>query len=376
MTDLLTELMHDKADSLGAPDLDVLAMVREGNRRVRRRRSAVSGAGVAAAVVAAIVVPRMLTIDPDAARELEPAPAPASAFATPQPAWATGSIVHVGDEQFDVGHRVSTLFVTTAGIVFADDSGTVYASHWTGAPTEIGTADLSYGHLVGDRSRAGWIDHPHGSAPAFMVYDQATGQMEQATYDTAGEGATEYHPSLFAIDGDDVYLRDARGVIRWDLDTGDQTLLGRPQGAEIQDVKAGVIAHTLPSEDALSSSSVSFYAGTDFGTGGPLDVTQNGALNPSGTRLLGVGSDGGAVIVDTASGEIASPEVPGYNEPSPYDWVDDDTYVATATKSTGTTDEKDLLTCDIGGGCTVVVSDFAEESESVVFSLGFAGPGS
>lgn len=365
MTELLKDMMNDRAGSLDAPDLDVLGMVREGNRRVRRRRGAVLGAGVAAAVVAAIAVPRMLTDDPDAARDL----VAASAFATPQPAWAIGSTVHVGDESFDVGHGVSELFVTTAGIVFADDSSTVYASDGTGS-TAVGEMDPAYGRMVGDGSRAGWIDHPDGSAPVFTVYDQATGETEQVAYDTAGEGATEYHPSLFAIDGDDVYLRDARGVIRWDLASGEQTLLGRPQGAEIQDVKSGVIAHTLPEGD-----DVKFYAGTDFGTGGPLDVIQNGALNPSGTRLLGLGVGDDAVIVDTATGAMTSPETPGYIEPSLYAWVDDDTYVATATKATGTTDQ-DLLTCDIGGGCTVVVSDFAEESDSVVFSLGFAGPGS
>ena len=40
MTELLKDMMNDRADSLGAPDLDVLGMVREGNRRVQRRRTA------------------------------------------------------------------------------------------------------------------------------------------------------------------------------------------------------------------------------------------------------------------------------------------------------------------------------------------------
>lgn len=369
MTELLKDMMNDRAGSLHAPDLDVLGMVREGNRRVQRRRTGVLGAGVAAAVVAAIAVPSMLTNNPDAARDL----VAASTFATPQPAWAAGSTVHVGDEQFDVGHRVSELFVTTAGIVFAVDSGTVYASDGTGAPAEIGRADLGHGHLVGDGSRAGWIDHPDGRAPVFTVYDQATGDAEQVVYDTAGEGATEYHPSLFAIDGDDVYLRDARGVIRWDLATEEQTLLGRPAGLEIQDVKSGVIAHSLPKGDG-----VSFYAGTDFGTGGPLEVVQQSTLNPSGTKLLGIGVGSGVAVVDTASGEVSYPQVPtgGYNEASPYVWLDDDTYVATATKAAGAMEQQDLLTCDIAGGCTVAYADFAGDSDSVVFSLGFTGPAS
>jgi hypothetical protein len=367
MTELLKDMMNDRAGSLDAPDLDVLGMVREGNRRVQRRRTGVLGAGVAAAVVAAIAVPTMLTNDRDTAREL----GPASAFATPQPAWAIGSTVHVGDEQFDVGHPVSGLFVTTAGMVFADDSGTVYASDGTGAPAEIGTADPSEGRLLGDGSRAAWIEPRVGAAPEYTVYDQETGEVARSAFQTGDDGATEYDTALFAVDGNDVYFRDSRGIVRWDVESDVQTSLGRPMGADIQDVKSGVIAHSLPVGD-----SVSFYAGTSGGAGGPLDVIQNGALNPSGTKLLASGLDADAVIVDTATGEITSPVAPGYDEPSPYAWVDDDTYVATATRATGSTDQQDLLTCDIGGGCTVAYADFAGESESVVFSLGYAGPGS
>ena len=271
-----------------------------------------------------------------------------------------------------MGHRVSALFVTTAGIVFADDGGTVYASDGTGAPAEIGTADLSEGSLLGEGSRAAWIEPRVGAAPEFTVYDQATGETQQATYDTAGEGATEYHPSLFAIDGDDVYLRDARGVIRWDLATEEQTLLGRPAGLEIQDVKSGIIAHTLP-----KGGGVNVYADTDFGTGGPLNnLTQAMTLNPSGTRLLGSGPGPGPVVTDTTTGEMWPVTTYAYGEVAPVAWLDNDTYSAVGSKPIDGPARQDLLTCDMGNpNCTVVASDFAGESESVVFSLGFAGPG-
>ena len=364
MTDLLTELMHDKADSLGAPDLDVLAMVREGNRRVRRRRNAVLGAGIAAVVVAAIAVPTMLVNGRDTAREVQPT----SIFATPQPAFATGSTVHVGDRSFDVGRPVQALYVTTAGIVFADDAGTVFATDGTEQPEEIGNADLSYGSLVGDGSRAGWIEQQVGRAPVFTVWDQATGKRQTLEFDTAGEGATEYDASLFAIDGADVYLRDARGMIRWNVESGDLTGLGRPQGAEIFDVKSGVIAHTLP-RDPENPVEFDVFAGTDFGGGTPLDLVRASTLNPSGTRLLGYTLEGGAVFADTNDGSITPLSTPGYAQLQPYAWLDVDSFAAVARRQ-GDAPRDDVLACDVDGGCTVVSPDLPESS---VLSVGYAG---
>ena len=360
MTDLLTELMHDKADSLGAPDLDVLAMVREGNRRVRRRRNAVLGAGIAAVVVAAIAVPTMLVNGRDTAREVQPT----SIFATPQPAFATGSTVHVGDRSFDVGRAVQALYVTTAGIVFADAAGIVFATDGTEQPEEIGKADLSYGSLVGDGSRAGWIEQQVGRAPVFTVWDQATGKRQTLEFDTAGEGATEYDASLFAIDGDDVYLRDARGMIRWNVESGDLTGLGRPQGAEIFDVKSGVIAHMLTRVNDFE-----VFASTDFGGGSPLDLTYVRALNPSGTMLLGQLYDGVAVVADTRDGSITPLSTPGYTQLQPYAWLDVDSFAAVARRQ-GDAPRDDVLACDVDGGCTVVSPDLPESS---VLSVGYAG---
>ena len=45
MTGRLKDVMHDRADSLDAPDLDVAAMVRDGDRRVARRRTRTAGVG-------------------------------------------------------------------------------------------------------------------------------------------------------------------------------------------------------------------------------------------------------------------------------------------------------------------------------------------
>lgn len=364
MTELLKDMLHERANSLGAPDLDVLAMVREGNRRATRRRTTLIGLGAAAAVVAAIAVPSALNSGPDTARELQPT----STFTTPQASYADGSTVHVGDTSYDVGHRVQDLFVTTAGIVFADEAGTVYASDGTGS-TEIGDRDVSAGRMVGDGSRAGWVDDEEGAGPVFVVFDQATGETERIDYQVGDEGPTEHHPDLFAIDGDDVYLRDGRGVIRWNLDSGEQTVLGQPVGAEIQDVKSGVIAHTLPPDPELPND-VESFAGADFGLGGPLDLTQAGALNPSGTRLWGVRVSGGPVLADTGTGAITDLGTSGYDLLEPYAWLDDDTFAAAGTTQDAGSARRDVLACDVGGTCTLVSADVPD---SITYSIGYAG---
>lgn len=363
MTELLKDMMNERADSLGAPDLDVLAMVREGNRRAARRRTTVVALGAAAAVVAAFALPSLLADSPDKGRDVQPT----SAFATPQPSYATGSTVHVGTASYDVGRSVSALFVTTEGIVFADDAGTVLATDGAGTPTEIGSADLGHGSLVGDGSRAGWVEHQAGRAPVFTVHDLATGETVVAEYDTAGEGPTEYHPSFFAIDGTDAYFRDARGVIRWDLESGEQEWIGSPLGAELHDVKAGVIAHSLP-RDPDNPVDVEEFAGTDFGSGGPLDLGQASTLNPSGTLLLGSGIDE-AVVADTKDGSITPLTAPGYVELQPYAWLDDDSFAATAATQADPR-RHDVLACDVGGGCSVVSTSLPA---SVTYAVGYRG---
>ena len=231
-------------------------------------------------------------------------------------------------------------------------------------PEEVGNADLSDGSFVGDGSRAGWIEQQVGRAPVFTVLDQATGKRQILEYDTAGEGATEYHASLFAIDGDDVYLRDARGLIRWNLESGDLTGLGRPQGGEIFDVKSGVIAHLLTRVDDFE-----VFASTDLGRGTPLDITYVRALNPSGTMLLGQLYDGVAVVADTRDGSITPLSTPGYAQLQPYAWLDVDSFAAVARKQ-GDAPRDDVLACDVGGGCTVVSPDLPD---SVTFSVGNRG---
>ena len=72
------------------------------------------------------------------------------------------------------------------------------------------------------RPLAGWVD-PSGDAPAFVVLDQGTGDVDavrrgdrRRTWATL---ADEENPAYFyAIDGHTAYWRDARGAVAVDLD--------------------------------------------------------------------------------------------------------------------------------------------------------------
>ena len=88
MTGLLNDLMHDRADRLEPPELDLAGIVREGDERVRRRRTAVVGGAPRWPCVAAVVPGAPGVPAPAPGREHGPAP-----LTRPSPAttdWATG----------------------------------------------------------------------------------------------------------------------------------------------------------------------------------------------------------------------------------------------------------------------------------------------
>lgn len=364
MTELLKDLMHDRADSLGAPDLDVPGMVREGNRQVHRRRTAVLGAGVAAVAVAAIAVPTLL---PETSRRGSEEPSVAAAFTAHEPSYAIGSEVHIDGLTFDVGHPINAFVQTTAGVVFSDKAGTVWASD--GSQTvEVGTTDAEQPHLEADGSRVAWTEYPLGAAPEYTLFDQTSGATMSTPFDTGNDGPTEYDDALFAVDGVDVYFRDSRGVVRWNVETGVQALLGRVKGATIDDVHAGVIAHRLPNAGAdLGGTSV--YFGRHFGDT-PSTLYHTLALSPNGAIALGESDPDRPALADTATGEVTPLDVPGYGFFAGYGWVDDDTFVAVGVNEPFDSTPVDLLECEVGGKCTVTGSAVGSLEGGLIIPIG------
>lgn len=366
MTELLKDMMNERADALGAPDLDVLGMVREGNRRVARRRTAVLGAGAAAAVVAAIAVPTLLPEAEQRAQE----PSFASVFTAGEPSYAVGSQVYVDGRTFDVGRPVHAYVQTTVGVVFSDRSGTVWASDGT-ETVEIGTTDAKRAHLEADGSRAAWTEYVDGAAPQYTVYDQASGEVERSVFQTGNDGPTEYDDALLAVDGDDVYVRDSRGIVRWNVETGDQTSLGRPLGAEVEDVKSGVIAYAIPNtDDAVGGTVIHFGRDFDTAVASGLRDTEVLALSPDGSTAVGEPTPDTPALADTATGEVTAIENPGYEYFTGFGWVDDDTYVGIGLGNPWVSTPADLLECEVGGACSVTGSAIGTLDAGLVVPLG------
>ena len=156
MTGLLKDVMHDRADSLDAPDLDMVAMLRDGDRQVRRRRTGVIGAAAASlVVVAGIAVPTLLSGDssrPDVA-------APVVSY---ELAYAVGGTIHDGSRTVETGLAISALVQAPSGYVVADRQGRVHTV-LDGEAQQVGRLadpDRGLSRLVSDDDVIAWVDSP------------------------------------------------------------------------------------------------------------------------------------------------------------------------------------------------------------------------
>lgn len=368
MTDLLKDMLTDRADALDAPQLDVAAMVRDGDRQAARRRNAVVGLGAAAAVVTAIAVPQLLPQPSQTAREFSYA----AAFEAGEPSYAVGSRVTVDGHTFDTGHQVHAMVQTTEGVVFTDEEGVVRAADGE-ETTRIGqsTTSRDFFALETDGSLVAWIEERPGRGPIFTAFDQATGETKTLDYVVRTVG-TEYSPDLWAVDGDDVWLRDDRGVVRWNVATGEQTELGAPRGLEIHDVKAGVIAYE---QQLVGQPETPLRFSRDgsvpFGGAATALRSEVVTLSPDGATALGEDEPDHPALADTSSGQVTPLEVPeGYGFFTGYGWADADTFVGLGLNQPWDSTPADLLTCEVGGACRVTAEDVGTQDGGLVIPVG------
>ena len=347
MTEKLKSLMHERAAApdFEPPDVDVL--MRAGTERVRRRRGLTVVAGVvAAAVVGGTAV--LATDDPDGQSATEPvAPAALS--------WATGSVVHTLGGDLDVGHPVEAYVRTAEGYVVADERGRVWSVVGSSV-AEVGRTDPRRLRLVGDSdgSRAGWVE-PRRSGRVYAVVDQATGDVTRFGHDAS---------RLFAIDGGTAYVRDPRGALAVDVDSGATRVIE----AEVQDgdtvlaVEDGILAF-----DAVDD-------GTSVGTRWddavalPDSYGSQAAFSPD-ARWISVDADE-LRVYDVRTGDRVDLDVSGRYFATGYEWLDDHTLAVLSAEDED--DAADLLTCDVlAGTCQVAVADLGTFEE---LRSGFALP--
>ncbi len=379
MTGLLTDLLHDQAESLSAATFDSERIIRDGNRRVARRRVGVVAAGAAAAVVAGFAIPAVLPGDtggPDKS-VIRVSDSPfAGAFADHQPTYAVGSVIHIGGLAFDVGTKIRAFVPTDVGVVFSDAAGTVWAADGVDV-VEVGETQKKYPQLKAGGTYAAWVEPNGDAAPVFAVLDQTSGEVVRDTLGSApGMGLlsdTEDPALIYAIDGDEVYVRSAPGVSRWHPESGFQEYLQSDSGEdgafEITDVKNGVIAYRPGTSPGESDGGPSFRVGPDLFTGKELNLWNGYTLSPDGRYLLGERESDVVQVFDVTTGETVLGSDPGYDYFAGYAWIDNDTYAALGMTQPWDTTPVDVLTCEVGGVCVVI-----EEAAGSMASDGFVMP--
>jgi len=353
----LREVMHERAHRTHPGRVDLAAVVRIGDQRRRRRAYAVAGAGVA--VVAAVGSVTLMS-DQEGATTI----APAGQSVEREPSYATGSIIHHGDQTTDVSpHRVQAYVQTGEGYVFTDSDGVVRLATGSGLDT-IGQSAGDGWYLQADDtgSLVAWIDDSAG-VPELVVYDTAVGAESLRTSEgfRAGMGwLRDDDPAfVYALDDGVAYVRDGEGAARVDIETGERTLLHRGAGPwDLADVANGLIAHEPPSgapDTSAEAGEVPFtmLLGTDYSADGtPIPASTN-SLSPDAGYAVTDFNDSERIF-DVATGTDVTPKLPDYGFIAVAAWTSDDTAALVALDR----ERVDLLECDIPAGtCAVVAAD-------------------
>lgn len=358
MTGLLKDVMTERADRLDSPAVDVDAITRAGDRTVRRLRVAGLAAGTAAAVgigFAGQLFSWPSDDDGSSTTVAQSRPAVVS--------WAIGSEIHTEEETIDVGHAVQAYVRTDVGFVVQDGDGTVW-SVTSGEPKRVGATPVDGSGLTADGSLAGWVEFPAGEAPRFVVLDQKTGSIvrnSEATETGMSKLADEANPAyLYAIDGRTAYWRDTRGLVRYDVDTDESTVIGPAvNGFDLSDVDEGLLVR--PDEGGLESRTI--VSANPDADEPAFPVTAPAYLSPRATYLMSENTDDFTVFEIATGKELAPTEAKrDYSFFTGFEWLDDERYVAMG--QTAEDQPVDLLTCVAATGeCEVSVDDLATSKD-------------
>lgn len=357
MNDLLNDVMHERADVLGPPSLDVAGIVAAGDRQVRRRRAAMFGGGLAAVVALGAVTPSLLRLAEGPVDTVE-TNSFAAAFAASSPTYAVGRTVHIAGQEFTVSKPVRAFVQTDLGIVYADADGVVRSHDGISESEPLGTAVFRNERraLVADGTTAAWIEQ--GANPQVAVFDQLGQGVTHTDLEPVTDGNEFVAVDVLAADGAAVYVRDDRGVVRVE-DGTTSAVPAQTSGGDwvtLGDVQAGMFAYA----NVADGSEGPFVVGPSltersFKLAGYGNETLT-SFSPDGTWISVEVNDGVPAVYATASGERQVLPSNDYAWQANFGWVDDDTYVAVAldeVDETGAEPEGgwsfDLLTCSVSG---------------------------
>lgn len=346
MTSLLEETLRERADRLDVPQPDIEAIVRAGDRRVARRRTAWLGGAVAAVAATALVLPTLSDDARDTGSD-RPTSRFAAAFAANDPTYAVGRTVYVDGRTFHLTEPVRAFVQTDAGVVYADPDGVVRASDGE-RETELGRLTFRRGDraLAADGSLAAWVEA--GETPRLAVVDQRTGEVTRTDLQPGSLSPEIDIPArVAAVDDGAVYVQDDRGLSVWREGRFEIVLPGAEgRRMQLDDVQSGVLA--------WRDDSGSYRVGRRLSDPVTVRAYGIGTLSPDGSRLAVEVTDGDPGLFDTGTGRRLPEPDTGYAFQLAYGWVDADTYVAVGIPNVnerGTAPDggwtMDLLTCSV-----------------------------
>ena len=367
MNGVLRDVLSHRAEAVDIPDLDVEALMRRGERRVRRRRLA-AVTGTAAAVALAVGVPSLLI---DLGGNAQPGNRPpssdtptgvqASAPPSRQLVWAVGETIHYGNRTLDTGNDVTELDVTDDGIAFRTHDGNTW--FFDGSTTErIGTSNSTPGGFVkSDGSLLAWFATGGNSRDGkIVVYD--TRERQVVARFSPGRAPGSPLPvgsaEMDSVQGESVYwLTYVPGpgekaprerLFRFSVSTRQQAAVSRQDQERAQEAELRGRARTLVVGDSPDTGKVTDGVGQDFRfVGSRLVATGEG------------GDDDQVSVFDGVTGKRISLRAPtGYGPADDlelFQWLDHDRMALFATRDTP--DQKfELLICRLSDGtCRISV---------------------
>lgn len=353
MTETLKKLMDDTAAAPEFDPVDIGAVIADGERGIRRRRtSVVGGAGL---VAAALLVGGIALGDrwegDDRVQD------PAAPQSTAPVTWILDGVLHSSAGDVELGRTAVAYVRTGAGFVFVDETGGVYAIV-DGEVDRIGTSrkpgegeELA---LVADptSTRATWVDPDRDQ---FVSHDLVTGAEEVF-------GSPSPTNRVIAADGDLVYVQGEAARAVFDLASGSRTSLDA-----LLDDRGGIVG----AGGGMVATTARPGAGDEVDAGGILvappgedgiildQVWSDIVVFSPDARYLSFDADE-MDVRDLRTGEPVAPDMAGRPFASVYEWLDEDTVAAIASPADVADPElsAELITCEIStGDCVVAAAD-------------------
>jgi hypothetical protein len=165
---------------------------------------------------------------------------------------------------------------------------------------------------------------------------------------------------VYAVDGGYVYVRDAEGLSRVDVQDGSfEPLANGVGGFDVADVTNGLIAHERPRPvDAYSGDSMpmTMLLGPDYSTDGTPIPAESRLLSPD-ARYVVTDYNDSEQIFEVASGKEVTPSLPG-RFMAVSSWLDEQTAAIITVDREGPVD---MHTCDVvTGSCELTATSIGE----------------